>query len=91
MSIKDLKDMGILLPEEKWGGLDLHTSVNKFHLVASGLIALAAVVMGYVGNGGTLTWVGVGMFFVFVAYFTWVSLKAIDVQNDETEAFLKGD
>ena len=89
MSIRDLKDMGILLPEGKWGKFNLHSSVDKSQLVGCGLLALAAVIMGYVGNGGTLTWVGVGMFFVFVVWFTWISLRGIEMQNEEMEAFLK--
>ena len=70
MSMKDLEEMGILLPENKWGQSDLHTTVDKIQLVASGLLALGAVICGYTGNGGLLTWIGVGMFFIFVGWFT---------------------
>ncbi len=91
MSMKDLEEMGILLPENKWGQSDLHTTVDKIQLVASGLLALGAVILGYVGNGGLLTWVGVGMFFMFVGWFTRISLKAVEVQNDQVEDFLRGD
>ena len=91
MSMKDLEEMGILLPENKWGQSDLHTTVDKIQLGASGLLALGAVILGYMGNGGLLTWVGVGMFFIFVAWFTRISLKAVEVQNDQVEDFLRGD
>ena len=91
MSMKDLEEMGILLPENKWGQSDLHTTVDKIQLVASGLLALGAVILGYMGNGGLLTWVGVGMFFIFVGWFTQISLKAVEVQNDQVEDFLRGD
>ncbi len=91
MSMKELEEMGILLPENKWGQSDLHTSVDKIQLVASGLLALGAVICSYVGNGGLLTWIGVGMFFIFVGWFTRISLKAVEVQNDQVEDFLRGD
>lgn len=89
MSMKDLEEMGILLPQEKWGKADLHTSVNKPQLVVSGLLAVVAVIMAYAGNGGTLTWVGVLLLFVCLGWFTRISLRAADVQNEETEAFLR--
>lgn len=89
MSIKDLKEMGILLSEDKWGKFDLHTSVNKPQLVASGLLAAVASVMAYLGNGTTVTWIGVILLFVFLAWFTRISLKAIDKQNEEIEDFLQ--
>ena len=90
MPMKDLEEMGILLPKEKWGQLDLHTSVNKPQLVASGLLAVVGTIMGYAGNGGTITWVGVLLLFVFLGWFTCISLKAANVQNEEVEDFLHG-
>ncbi len=90
MSIKDLKEMGILLPEEKWGQFDLHTSVNKPQLVGAGILALIGSVLGYAGNGGTCTWIGVMLFFVSLGWFTVISVKAINKQNEEIEDFLRG-
>ena len=90
MSLKDLDEMGILLPKEKWGKSDLHTSVNKPQLVASGVLALAGSVLAYAGNGGTVTWVGVIFLFVFLGWFIRISLKAVDDQNEEVDDFLQG-
>lgn len=80
MSLKDLQDHGILLPQEEWGVHDLHTSVNKPLLILSLLFGLAAVVMMYVGGGRPLTFVGMVMFIVFMGWITQISLKAINVQ-----------
>ena len=88
MSIKDLKEMGILLPEDKWGQFNLETSLDKPRLFAAVVLGLVSAIAIYVGNGGTLTWVGVGLYFVFVFWLTRIFLKGVEVQNKETEAFL---
>ncbi len=80
MSLKDLQDHGILLPQEEWGVHDLHTSVNKPLLILALLFGLSAVVMMYVGGGRPLTFVGMVMFIVFMGWITQISLKAINVQ-----------
>ncbi|MGD9495346.1 MAG: hypothetical protein AB7Y46_03445 [Armatimonadota bacterium] len=80
MSLKDLHQAGVLLPRDEWGVHDLHTSVNKPMLVAALLVGLASVVLMYVGAGGTLTFVAVGLFIGFMAWITHVSVKAVNVQ-----------
>ncbi|MFW6437861.1 MAG: hypothetical protein ACOCZ7_02500 [Armatimonadota bacterium] len=96
MSLKDLQDHGILLPQEEWGVHDLHTSVNKPLLIVSLLFGLAAVVMMYLGGGQAFTFVGMVMFIVFMGWITQISLKAIDVQaaqfaEERQEADMEGD
>ena len=91
MSIRDLKEMGILLPEEKWGQFDLTTSLNKPRLFTALVLGLVSAIAIYVGKGEALTWVGVGLYFVFVFWLTRIFLKGVAVQNEETEAFLRGD
>lgn len=80
MSLKDLQEHGILLPEQEWGVHDLHTSVNKPLLLASLAFGLAAVVLMYIGGGRALTFVGMVMFILFMGWISQISLKAIDVQ-----------
>jgi steroid 5-alpha reductase family enzyme len=80
MSLKDLHDHGILLPEEEWGVHDLHTSVNKPELIASMLFGLISVAIMYFGGGETLTFVGMVMFILFMGWITRLSVKAIEVQ-----------
>ena len=89
MSLRDLEEMGILLPQDKWGQLDLHTSVNKVQLVGAALLAAVGAIMGYAGNGGPVTWVGVALLLVFFAWFTWLSMTAVDAQNEEVEDSLR--
>jgi steroid 5-alpha reductase family enzyme len=80
MSLKDLDEHGILLPEEEWGVHDLHTSVNKPELVTSMLFGLASVATMYFGGGETITFVGMVMFILFMGWITRLSVKAIKVQ-----------
>ncbi|MFW5868486.1 MAG: hypothetical protein ACOCX2_11755 [Armatimonadota bacterium] len=96
MSLKDLQEHGILLPEEEWGVHDLHTSVNKPLLIVALLFGVAAVVMMYFGGGQTPTFVGMVMFIAFMGWITQISLKAIDVQaaqfaEERQEAHMEGE
>ena len=81
MSIKDLEKAGLLLPRDQWGRYDVHSRVNRVGLMASWILAAASAVFMYVGNGRTLTWVGVIGMAVFLAWFTYLSIHAIHVRN----------
>lgn len=82
MSLKDLKELGVLLAEEEWGAHDLHTTVNKPALLMTIGLGAAAVVGMYLGGGRTLTFVAAGMFLAFMVLITHISLAAIDAQAD---------
>jgi hypothetical protein len=77
MSLDDLERAGILLPREEWGTHDIHTNVAKIPLLVLGAFAPVCAVLMYVGNGAWLTWAGLGVFFVLMAAFTWLSLRGI--------------
>ena len=77
MSLDELEQAGILLPREKWGTHDIHTNVAKIPLLILGALAPVAAALMYVGNGTGLTWAGLGLFFVLMAAFTWLSLRGI--------------
>lgn len=93
MSLKDLQKAGVLLPKEEWGVHDLHTSVNKPMLVAAFLLGVASVVMMYLGGGTIITFVGGVLFLGFMAWITYISIKAVNVQAaqfaEEHERFLR--
>ena len=77
MSLEDLDRAGILLPKEQWGTRDIHTHVAKIPLALLGALVPVAAALMYVGDGDWSTWVGLGLFFVQFAGFTWLSLKGI--------------
>ncbi len=80
MSLKDLREAGVLLPQEEWGTHDLHSTVNRPALLLTGLLGVAAIASMYLGGGRTLTFIGAGLFVVFMGCITYLSLKAVDAQ-----------
>ena len=72
MSIEDLRDHGVLLPEEEWGTHRLGTTIRQWPLLISFLVAVASLVAAYAGDGSVLTWTGVAGF--FIAFFSMVGL-----------------
>lgn len=64
MSIEDLKEQKILLPEKEWGEHRLTTTISQIPLLITFLGAIAGCVLAYTGDGDTWTWVGVVLFFL---------------------------
>jgi len=64
MSLEDLQEQNILLPEEEWGEHELKTTIAEIPLAILFLCAAASWVAAYFGNGNWLTWVGVVVFFL---------------------------
>lgn len=79
MSLEDLREQGVLLPEEEWGTHRLETTVHQIPLLVVFLTAAASLAAVYVGNGQSLTWIGIAGF--FVAFFAMVGLCNRAVQR----------
>lgn len=77
MSLEDLEKAGILLPREEWGTHDVHTRVARLPLLLLGALVPVSAALMYAGDGELLTWIGVGLFFVQLVVFTWLSLRGI--------------
>lgn len=76
-----LQEQGLLRPiAERYTGV-LETGVNKVRLLLSGVLALAAVVMIYIGDGETITWVGSILFIITLLWFTWISIRPSAAPN----------
>lgn len=82
MSFEELKEHDIFLPEENWGELDLSSSVNQPLLLSTLILGVISCGMMVLGHGNTLTWLGAGLFLVFLIGFTLVSNAGIDHQNE---------
>jgi len=82
MSLRDLRQLGVLLPHEEWGGYDLRTTVNKPAMVGTGTLAVVAMACMYAGDGGVLTFVGIGLFLAFMGLITRISLLAVEAQAE---------
>jgi hypothetical protein len=77
MSIDDLREQGVLLPEEEWGEHRLETTVPLVPLAVGYLTAVLSLVAMFVGGGGTLTWIGAGTFLVALYAVTWMCDRAV--------------
>lgn len=77
MSLEQLEEDGLLRPREQWGRGHARSNVAKIPLLAVAIAAVASAGLMYFGNGGRVTWIGLGLFFLALAAFTAVSLRGI--------------
>jgi hypothetical protein len=82
MSLEELQDQDVLLPEEQWGEHSLETTVPRWWLLAVFLVAVAGLVATYLGDGGGWTWAGIGTFLVALYTATILCDRAIERQRD---------
>ena len=77
MTIEDLREQGVLLPEEEWGSHSLETTTRSWGLLAAFLTAAASLVVALLGDGGLPTWAGIGTFLVMLFALTWMCDRAV--------------
>lgn len=82
MTMEDLREHGVLLPEEEWGAHRLETTVPEWPLAAMFVAAAVLWVVAYVGDGGTTTWVAVAGFLVLLYAITWTCDRAVGRQRE---------
>lgn len=82
MTIEDLRDQGVLLPEEEWGEHRLETTVPEWPLAGAFLVAGASLVAAYLGDGGSLTWGAVVVFLAMIYLITWLVDRAVLRQRE---------
>lgn len=89
MSLEELEEEGLLRPRDEWGQEDPHSHVSRSGLILSWIIGIIACAMMYLGGGEAITWIGLGVFFVFLVLFTYLSNHAIDIraEKEKEEAF----
>jgi len=83
LSLRDLERAGLILPKEQWGRHDMQSKVNRASLAAAWIMAGVSAVLMYAGNGLALTWVGLAGMLAFMAWFTYLSIQAINKRNRE--------
>lgn len=82
MTLDDLDEQGVLLPEEEWGEHPLETTAPEVPLLAAFLAAVTGCVLMYVGAGGPLTGVGTVLFLAALYGMTWMCDRAILRQRE---------
>lgn len=88
MAYKDLEEHNIFLPEEHWDELDLSSSVNQPLLILTIAVGVASCVLMVIGAGNLLTWIGAGLFLVFLIAFMLLSNAGIDNQNKKVNELM---
>lgn len=85
MSIEDLNEQHILLPEKEWGQHRLKTTTAQIPLLLLFLCSVAGCALAYRGNGELWTWSGIILF--FISFFGIVILcdRAIIKQRQRTK------
>lgn len=81
MSLDELRDQGVLLPEDEWGRHTLKTTVPQRTLAALLIAAVASLVVAYLGDGDGLTWIGTAAFLVLLFVITWVVDRSVRKQR----------
>lgn len=83
MTIEDLEEQGVLLPEEEWGVHELETTTPEIPLAAAFVAAVGFWLMIYLGDGQLLTWVGTGLFLATLYAITWICDRAVLRQREK--------
>ncbi len=83
MSLRNLQKHNVVLPEEEWGIHDLSTNVKRIQLIVCLLFGAVTLGMMYYGGGGLITFIGTGLFMLFMAWITHISVKGVDDQAEE--------
>lgn len=83
MSLEELEEQDLFLPESAQGELDLSASVSKTQAAGVFLLGFVGALLMILGAGEWLTWVGAVLFLAFLFLFTWTSNRGIDRQNEE--------
>ncbi len=76
---KELEKEDMLVPRGEQATKDMHTHVNKTSLLVCASLAVISAVSMYLGDGGTFTWIGTGLFLLALGWFTKISVKGTDI------------
>ena len=77
MSLEDLREHGVLLPEEEWGEGSLETTARELPLLLAFVVAGGALVAAFLGDGDLLTWGGTAVFLACLYAITWMCDRAV--------------
>lgn len=91
MSLEDLEDQGVLLPEAEWGTLPRGYAGRRWRLVAIFAAGIGALGVALLGDGGWLTWAGIAAF--LAAFFGLVveATHAVKAQRRRVARAMGGD
>ena len=71
-----LEDQGYIVNGEEPTAGKLKSSVNQAIILPIGVLTVLSAFLMYAGSGGTLTWIGVLLYFAMLLVFTFVAVRA---------------
>ena len=77
MTIEDLKEEGVLLPEREWGKHELSSTVPRIPLLIILAAATISIVVALIADGGPLTFAAVGAFIISLYALTWILDRSV--------------
>lgn len=86
MGLRDLNDMGLLLPREQWDSVPSASRITGLLTAGAVVLGLASALLVWFGRGGTGTFVGLGLFFLDLAAFLLVTFRAVEDRMSRLEA-----
>ena len=88
MSVSDLQKLGLLRPESDWDPKHTRSFVPLFIWLIMAVMAIGGCVMLVLGDGGILTWIGLGVFSIALIGFVLMNIasvnRAIRSEGDES-------
>jgi hypothetical protein len=78
MALRDLVDLGLILPREHWGHTPSASRRTGIFTVLAALLGFTAALLIWFGQGGALTFVGIGLFLLDLLAFLLVTFMAVE-------------
>ena len=85
MPLDDLRKQGLLLPEGMWGHRPQTTFRSRISVLLTFAVGLLAAWGIWVGAGGWLTFLGVGIFLLDLLLILVTTFLAVDAQVDSLQ------
>lgn len=80
MGLEDLKEQGLLLPRKHWGQTPPVSWRGRLQLILCGALFVVSAGLIWFGRGGRMTFLGIGLFFLVLFLFVFLTFKAVDFQ-----------
>ncbi len=77
MSLRDLKQMGLLRPENKWSDTPPKSHVCAWLALLWCLMALGGCTLMVIGDGGLWTWIGLALFAIALVAFVRTNMRSV--------------
>jgi hypothetical protein len=78
MALRDLAELGLLLPREHWGRAPSASLRTGILTAGAALLGLVSALLVWLGAGNTWTFVGIGLFFLDLLAFLLVTFRAVE-------------